>query len=159
MACRRGDPQGLLLTLPRQRLCLRIPAGPANLDHFIENPVYLLVGRRPAGNKREQVRVRLRPERLDRLLEATAILHGEGDAEVSLRKNDYLQALAESLNKLGNNMRRRQNELTELARKLEEIKDELEKSGSLSDDARTAMEEAIRVLREYRRAEEPTASS
>ena len=95
--------------------------------------------------------------RLNRFIEDLAT--GRLDDEVALRKKDYLQSIADSLNRLCHIMRARCKDVTDLSEKLSTLKDTMVSEGRLSDPEREELDHIIGMLRHTTKSKEPSPSS
>lgn len=95
--------------------------------------------------------------RLNRYIEDLAM--GRLDDEVALRKKDYLQSIADSLNRLCHVMRARRKDVSDLAEKLAAVRDTLAGEGRLNDQEREQLEQIIGMLRHTTKPKEPAPSA
>lgn len=95
--------------------------------------------------------------RLNRFIEDLAT--GRLDEDVSLRKKDYLQSIADSLNRLCHVMRAHRKDVGEMAEKLAGIKAVLDKEDRLNDQERQELDQIIGMLRHTTRSKEPASSA
>ncbi|MBI2931284.1 MAG: methyl-accepting chemotaxis protein [Planctomycetes bacterium] len=83
--------------------------------------------------------------RLERCIRDLA--KGDYGQKIALRSSDYLQNLAEALNVLQAELRGQVEDGRRLVPSLEQLRDRLEKAGTLTPAERTVLEEAVQAVR------------